>query len=172
MLSLFSCTIALLTTNIKMSIKDINWHFQWLLKDCKVRKPSTNNGGWCTDCPIYFKIFSSTVSQRKWPNSELLNSQLDSWKLGKLFPLSDGFHKSNDKRVTTTHHSYKIFFNCYFFDFYLIFGCRPVAVGVVCVPILLSPWQYPVNTLLWPVMSWSLGIPDTALMRGSHLIEQ
>ena len=36
--------IALLTTNIKMSIKDINWHFQWLLKDCKVRKPSTNNG--------------------------------------------------------------------------------------------------------------------------------
>ena len=32
-----------------------------------------------------------------------------------------------------------VFFNCYFFDFYLIFGWRPVAVGVVCVPILVSP---------------------------------
>ena len=169
MLSLFSCTIALLTTNIKMSIKDINWHFQWLLKDCAVRKPNVQT----MVCPKYFKMFSSTVSQRKWPNSELMNSQLDSWKLGKLFPLCDGFHKSNDKRVTTTtHRSYKIFFNCYFFDFYLIFGWRPVAVGVVCVPILVSPWQYPINTLLWPAMSWSLGTPDTTLMRGSHLIEQ
>ena len=151
-----------------MSIKDINWHFQWLLKDCKVRKPSTNNG----EVQIVQSISKYFPQQFPRGSGQTLNSQLDSWKLGKLFPLSDGFHKSNDKRVTTTHHSYKIFFNCYFFDFYLIFGCRPVAVGVVCVPILLSPWQYPINTLLWPVMSWSLGTPDTALMRGSHLIEQ
>ena len=45
-------------------------------------------------------MFSFAVSQRKWADSELVNSQLDSGKFGKLFPLLDDFQQVSNQRTT------------------------------------------------------------------------
>lgn len=78
-------------------------------------------------------MFSFAVSQRKWADSELVNSQLDSGKFGKLFPLLDDFQQVSNQRTNHPRLELKYFsyFNYYFYNMIVSSPGCPVSPPVV-----------------------------------------